>query len=106
MTPLEVPGRWIADRRGQGRGVRVSAHEEAGFLILSTWKEGLCVGTVRLLPDEAAELVSGVAEALGRLASRPPAEHSSAEMTARMALFEERLTRLEGSGASAHGDEA
>jgi hypothetical protein len=72
--PLEAPGRWIADRRGEGRGVRVSAHEEAGFLILSTWKEGTCVGTVRLLPDEAAALVAGAAEVLGRLASRPPAE--------------------------------
>jgi N-acyl-L-homoserine lactone synthetase len=106
MTPLEVPGRWIADRRGQGRGVRVSAHEEAGFLVLSTWKEGLCVGTVRLLPDEAAELVSGVAEALGRLACRPPAEPSSPELTARMALLEERLARLEGSAAPTRLNEA
>ena len=71
--PLEAPGRWIADRRGDGRGVRVSAHEEAGFLVLSTWKSGRCVSTVRLLPDEAAELVAGVAEALGRLARQPSA---------------------------------
>ena len=68
-TPLAAPGRWIADQRGGGRGVRVSSHVEAGFLVLSTWKEDACVATVRLLPDEAAALVAGVAEGLGRLAA-------------------------------------
>ena len=74
MTPLQAPGRWIADRRGEGRGVRVSAHSEAGFLVLSTWRSGTCVGTVRLLPDEAADLVAGVSEALAGLASAPTTE--------------------------------
>jgi hypothetical protein len=73
MTPLTAPGRWVADPRGDGRGVRVSAHAEAGFLVLSTWKSGVCVGTVRLLPDEAADLVGGVAEGLARLAAPVPA---------------------------------
>ena len=75
--------------------MRVSAHEEAGFLILSTWREDRCVGTVRLLPDEAAELVAGVAEALGRLASRPPAAHGAPDVELRLAVVEERLSRLE-----------
>lgn len=61
-------GRWVPDPRGDGRGVRVSTHVEAGFLVLSTWKSGVCVSTVRLLPDEAASLVSGLAEALVELA--------------------------------------
>jgi hypothetical protein len=65
-------GRWIRDGRGEGRAVRVSAHVEAGFLVLSTWKAGTCVATVRLLPHEAGELVAGVAEALAELASPPP----------------------------------
>jgi hypothetical protein len=93
--PFEAPGRWIADRRGEGRGVRVSAHEEAGFLVLSTWKSDVCVGTVRLLPDEAAELVAGLAEALGRLA-RPAVEHDVADVEVRLAAVEERLRRLDG----------
>ncbi len=75
--------------------MRVSAHEEAGFLVLSTWKESRCVSTVRLLPDEAADLVAGVAEALGRLASRPPADPDPAALTARLAAVEERVQRLE-----------
>ena len=70
MSPLSAPGVWVSDQRGEGRGVRVSAHVEAGFLVLSPWEAGTCVGTVRLLPDEAAELVSGLAEGLARLESR------------------------------------
>lgn len=70
-SALNAPGWWVADQRGEGRGVRVSAHAEAGFLVLSTWKSGTCSGTVRLLPDEAADLVAGLAEALARLAADP-----------------------------------
>ncbi len=69
-TPLAA-GRWIADGRGEGRAVRVSAHAEAGFLVISTWKAGACVGTVRLVPHEAAELVAGLAEGLAELAAGP-----------------------------------
>ena len=67
-APFAAQGRWIADPRGGGRGVRVSSHVEGGFLVLSTWREDACVSTVRLLPDEAAALVAGLAEGLGRLA--------------------------------------
>ena len=69
-TPFAAPGHWIADQRGGGRGVRVSSHVEGGFLVLSTWKDSACVSTVRLLPEEAAALVAGIADGLGRLAER------------------------------------
>jgi hypothetical protein len=52
-------------QRGGGRGLRVSSHVEGGYLVLSTWKDNVCVSTVRLLPDEAAELVAGLAERAG-----------------------------------------
>ena len=68
-TPFAASGRWIADQRGGGRGLRVSSHVEGGYLVLSTWKDDVCVSTVRLLPDEAAELVAGLAQGLGRLAA-------------------------------------
>lgn len=48
-----------------------------------------------LLPDEAAELVAGVAEALSRLASRPVADQDSTDVEPRLAAVEERLRRLE-----------
>lgn len=95
MTPpLFAPGRWIADQRGEGRSVRVSSHVEGGFLVLSTWKEDTVVSTVRLLPDEAAALVAGVAEGLGRLA-----EHFvQGDTAARLAVVEARLAALESNG--------
>ena len=48
--------------------MRVSAHTEAGFLVVSTWREDTCVATVRLLPDEAAELLAGLGDGLALLA--------------------------------------
>ncbi len=63
------PVGWILDQRGEGRAVRVSAHVEAGFLVLSSWKSDHCVATLRLLPDEAARLVSNIADGLARLAT-------------------------------------
>jgi hypothetical protein len=90
-APLLAPGRWIADQRGQGRGVRVSSHVEGGFLVLSTWKEDAVVATVRLLPDEAAALVAGVAEGLSRLAEHSP----EGDLRSRRAAVEARLAALE-----------
>ena len=68
---FDAPGSWVPDQRGEGRGVRVSAHAEAGFLVLSVWKSGVCTGTVRLLPDEAADLVAGLSHGLAQLATEP-----------------------------------
>jgi hypothetical protein len=59
--------RWIQDVRGPQRALRVTAHAEAGFLVISTWREGTCVGTVRVTPSEAAELMSSLAHGLADL---------------------------------------
>jgi hypothetical protein len=90
--PLVAPGHWVTDQRGEGRGVRVSAHVEAGFLVLSTWKRDEVISTVRLLPDEAASLVAGVAEAPSRLTQ----VSSESELGVRLAEVEGRLAALEG----------
>lgn len=66
-APLIDPTHWFPDQRGDGRGVRVSAHAESGFLVVSTWREGVCVSTVRLSPEQAAGLVAGIAEGLAEL---------------------------------------
>ena len=73
MSALDLPATWVNDPRGDGRAVRVSAHVEAGFLVVSTWRLGTCVGTVRLLPAEAAELIAGLSSSLALLAQSPPA---------------------------------
>jgi hypothetical protein len=74
--------------------VRVSAHAEAGFLVLSTWKQDRVVATVRLLPDEAAALVAGIAEGLSHLAVHSADEALSDRVTA----VEARLSTLKTDG--------
>ena len=101
-----TPSTWLAlvnDLRGQGRAVRVSAHAEGGFLVVSTWKSGECVSTVRLLPDEAAHLMAGLAEGLAELARPEAPAENSAETSAvedRIAAMERRLAALETAEAS------
>jgi hypothetical protein len=69
VVPLPAHGRWARDVRGEGRAVRVSAHAEAGLVTVSLWRDDACVGSVRLAPGKAAELVAGVTEALAHLAA-------------------------------------
>jgi hypothetical protein len=96
--PACFPAGWVFDQRGDGRGVRVSAHVDAGFLVLSTWKSDVCVATVRLLPDEGARLVSNIAEGLARLAAPPDAEDEDEDhLRQRVARLEARLAAVERS---------
>jgi hypothetical protein len=74
VVPLPAHARWVSDLCGEGRALRVSAHAEAGFLVLSIWRGGECAATARLLPAEAAELLAGLAEGLGHLAEAGGAE--------------------------------
>lgn len=96
-VPMTFPGGWVFDQRGEGRGVRVSAHVDGGFLVLSTWKSDVCVATVRLLPDEAAQLVSNIADGLARLTALPNAGVQDA-VASRLASLEARLAALEEPG--------
>jgi hypothetical protein len=88
VVPLH--GRWAWDLRGEGRAVRVSTHREAGLLNLSIWREDTCVGTVRLLPEDAAGLVTGLTDGLAALAAP-----SQAARSRRMHELELRMARLE-----------
>ena len=105
LAPMSPHSRWARDLRGEGRAVRVSAHAEAGFLIVSTWKADGCVGTVRLLPGEASELVAGIIEGLAHLADRaddPAASLTgdtgpSADFAQRLRMLDGRLATLTGS---------
>ena len=85
----EARARWAWDARGDNRAVRVSAHQREHLLNLSVWRDDLCVGTVRLRPDEAAALVTGLTEGLAQLAARPTG------VSPQVSDLEQRLTRLE-----------
>ncbi|SFU02915.1 hypothetical protein SAMN05660657_04884 [Geodermatophilus amargosae] len=73
VTALPARARWVWDARDRTRAVRVSAHPAQGLLNLSIWRDDLCVGTVKLRPDEVAGLVSGLTDGLAQLAVTPPA---------------------------------
>jgi len=67
---------------------------------VGTWKADGCVGTVRLLPGEASELVAGIVEGLTHLADRAyvagdPAASLSGDDTGSSADFDQRLQTLE-----------
>jgi hypothetical protein len=88
-----VRGRWVWDARDRTRAVRVAAHPEAGLLNLSVWRDEICVGTVKLEPDEVVSLVQGLTDGLARLAeSAAPAPD---DRDARLAGLEERLAGVE-----------
>lgn len=92
--PARFPAGWVFDQRGDGRAVRVSAHVDAGFLVLSTWKSDVCVATVRLLPDEGARLVANIVDGLARVEA-PPEVEDEENLRQRVARLEARLAALE-----------
>lgn len=95
VVRLPVRGQWAWDVRGEGRAVRISAHVEAGLVNLSVWRHDTCVGTVRLLPSEVANLVTGLSEGLAQMA-REPREDTGADADAqRLREMERRVAGLE-----------
>ena len=95
VIPLPRHGQWAWDLRGEGRGIRVSAHADEGLLNVSLWKGGECVGTARLLPADVAKLVSGLSEGLAEIAAQRPAPLVAATDADRLAELEQRLGELE-----------
>ena len=85
---------WVFDQRGADRAVRVSAHADAGFLIVSTWRSDECVATVRLRPEEAAQLAANIARGLAQLATPVEPEEGDA-LADRVARLEARVRTLE-----------
>ncbi len=85
----EQRSRWAWDARGDNRAVRVSAHARENIVNLSVWRDDICVGTVRLMPDEVTALVTGLTDGLAVLAARPEGSSPSIDH------LEERLARLE-----------
>jgi hypothetical protein len=97
VVRLPVRGQWAWDVRGEGRAVRISAHVESGLVNLSVWRHDTCVGTVRLLPSEVANLVTGLSEGLAQMARDPQPEfRETSDVDARrLREMEQRLADLE-----------
>ena len=54
-------GAVVPDVRGEDRALRTTWHHEVGVVVLSVWRENVCVATVRLAPDDARALVEVLA---------------------------------------------
>jgi len=55
----------VPDLRGEGRALRATWHHEAGVVVLSVWRDTLCVATTRVDPDEVPALVDVLVAGLG-----------------------------------------
>jgi hypothetical protein len=93
VLPFPPRGRWAWDARGHERAVRVTAHPAEGVVNLSMWRDDICVGTVRLRPDEVAGLVEGLTDGLARLAERPVEPPDVRDLEGRVTRIESRLAR-------------
>ena len=69
--PRPIAGAVLGDARGEGRALRVTWHGEAGIVVLSVWRNNVCTASVRLAPDEAAELIRTLTAGLPDAADPP-----------------------------------
>ncbi|SDN75166.1 hypothetical protein SAMN05660199_00596 [Klenkia soli] len=86
-------GSWVLDRRGQGRGVRITRHPEMHAINLSIWRDSVCAGTVHLTPADAADVVHAITVQLAALAVPAPAVRAAGrvdELEARIAQLEQQ----------------
>jgi hypothetical protein len=64
-SPLPTSGQVYVDGRGDERTLRVSWHQVEGVLVLSLWRDGVCVGSFRMEPDQVRDLVDVLRSGLG-----------------------------------------
>jgi hypothetical protein len=68
----------------RGAGMRVTWHAgrpPADIVVLSLWKDDVCIGTFRMTPAEAARLASFIVDHLGRAAVDQGATRSRNSIT-------------------------
>lgn len=58
----------LPDARGGHRALQVTWHDDDGVVVVSSWRHGRCVASVRLTADEAAALIGTLAHGLARRA--------------------------------------
>jgi len=68
VLALPSSGELLADARGGGRWMRVTWHDEADLVVLSLWRHGSCVSTMRLDRSQVPDLVNAL---VGGLAPKP-----------------------------------
>ena len=64
VLALPTGGAVVHDARGQHRWMRVTWHDEAGVVVLSVWRDGSCVATMRVERGDVPALVTALVEGL------------------------------------------
>ena len=64
VVSLPWSGATFGDARGPNRWLRVTWHDEADVVVLSMWREGRCIGTVRVERADVPALVSALIDGL------------------------------------------
>ena len=70
--PLPALGSIFLDARGSDRALRVSWHSESDLVVLSVWRENVCVASFRLSIEEVPELIDMLRAGLDRAFRHAP----------------------------------
>jgi len=65
VVPIHDASIAVEDVRGS-RTLQVTWHDDAGLVVLSLWRAGVCVGTVRVDAADAAAVAALLVEGLER----------------------------------------
>ena len=63
------------DGRGDDRALRLSWHAEADVVVLSMWRENVCVGSFRLSVAEVPDFIAFLSRGLGSAYADARAAH-------------------------------
>lgn len=88
----------IPDARGHGASLRVTRHPEQKKVVLSHWRDGLCVASTPIELSEVSALIGVLADALGEAvdatAQRPPAPDPRSPLDAVRRWLRPRLAQI------------
>ena len=74
-VPVPAAATIHLDARGADRALRVSWHSEADLVVLSMWRDNVCVGSFRLAVDEVPGLIAFLSAGLGSAYAGARAAH-------------------------------
>jgi hypothetical protein len=64
VSPLPRDGATLSGRDRTGRTLRIARHAGTERVVLSVWQDGVCLATVRLAPEDVAQLISELTRTL------------------------------------------
>lgn len=71
VSPLPRDGATLSGRDRAGRTLRIARHAATNRVVLSVWQDTACLATVRLAPEDVADLVAQLTRTLLPSAETP-----------------------------------